>query len=215
VALTPNSKTIPQVFIFQYNPEMLIRTISSPNGGEVSKEEGQKHGTTSLVELINLNLEFDATGQLEHPDQHRDFVQKGFNLTLAAIESIMYSQSKINDRTSTIVFFVWGNRTIPIWIESLKITEEAFDPNLNPIRVRIELSMRVRKLSEFKTDSPGHAICARYFDHRLMLAQLYNKDELKRDFLKQVSRNIQNYLGMKKSSLNKQNNKKRLQNHRD
>jgi len=202
VALRPNSKgTIidpnTPTFIFQYNPETLTRTVSSSNSEEVSQEEGKKRDANSIVELINLNLEFDATDQLEQPNQHRDFVEKGLHPALAALESIMYSQSKTENPTPPVVLFLWGpNRIIPVWLDSLKVTEEAFDPNLNPIRVRIELNMRVRDLSEFKRSSSGYAICASHLDHRRMLTRLYSESEINRGLFEQVSRSIQQYLAI-------------------
>ncbi len=106
MALRPNSKgTIidpnAPTFIFQYNPETLTRTVSSLNNEEVSQEEGKKRDANAMVELINLNLEFDATDQLEQPNQHRDFVENGLHPALAALESIMYSQSKTENPTPT------------------------------------------------------------------------------------------------------------------
>jgi hypothetical protein len=209
VLLRPNSKAVAQVFVFQYNPNILTRMISPPNTEVVSMQEGKNQDTDSFVELINLNLEFDVADQLEHPNQRKDFVQRGLHPTLAALESIMHSQSKTEDQTSPVVLFLWGaNRTIPVWIENLKITEEAFDPNLNPSRLRIELNMRVRKLSEFKEGSQGYAIFSRYLNQKLIFAQLYSKNEINRNFLKQFSQNIQRHLAMEKSLLKEKRRQK-------
>ena len=214
VELRPNSKGISDsntpTFIFQDTPETLRRTISSLNIEEVSKEEGKTPDSNSIVELINLNLEFDATDQLEQPNQHRDFAENGLHPTLAALESIMYSQSKTENPMPSVILFLWGpNRIIPVWLDSVKVTEEAFDPNLNPIRVRIELNMRVRNLSELKRGSSGYAICASHSDHRRMLTRLYTENRINRGLLKQVSRSIRQYLALEKAQSKKQN-KKRL-----
>jgi hypothetical protein len=204
VLLRPNSEGIigesnTSAFIFQYNPERLTRTISSLNCEEASKEEENKHDANSIVEQINLNLEFDATDQLEQPDEHIDVLENGLHPTLAALESILYSQSKTEDQKLPVVLFIWGpNRVIPIWIDSLKVTEEAFDSNLNPIRVKIELSMRVRNLSELKKGSSEYAIYASHLDQRQMLTRLYRKNEVDPNFLKQMSQNIRKYLTLKK-----------------
>jgi len=172
VAKRPDSEDI--IFIFQYNPETLTHTISSLNSEEVSQEEGKKRDANSIVELVNLNLEFDATDQLEQPNQHRGFVKSGLHPALAALESIMYSQSKTENPPPPLVLFVWGpNRTIPVWLDSLKVTEEAFDPNLNPIRVRIELNMRVRNPSEFKRGSSGYAMCVSHLKRRRALTRIH------------------------------------------
>ena len=209
--IDPNTPT----FIFQYNPETLTRTFSSSNSEEVSQKEGKTRDANSIVELINLNLEFDATDQLEQPNQHRDFVENGLHPALAALESIMVSQSKTESPTPPVVLFLWGpNRIIPVWLDSLKVTEEAFDPNLNPIRARIELIMRVRDLSELKRGSSGYAICASHLDHRRMFTQLYSENGINRGLFEQVTRSIRQYLSME-TSQSKERNKKRLQKRRD
>jgi len=190
VALKPSSKGPfidfdTPIFIFQYNPEMLTRTISSIGGEEKSQVEVKNRDANAIVELINLSLELDAANQLEQPDQHRDVIEVGLHPALAALESIMNSQSKT--QASPVVLFLWGpNRIIPVWLDNLKVTEEAFDPNLNPIRAKIELSMRVRNLSELKRGSLGYAICASHLDRRRMHARLYSENKVTRDLLRQV-----------------------------
>lgn len=202
VAIRSNSKgkivdANTPVFIFQYNPETLTRTISSLNIEEVSQEERKKPDPNSIVELINLNLEFDATDQLEKPDQHRDLVEKSLHPTLAALELIVNSQSETEDRTSLVLLFLWGpNRIIPVWIDSVKVTEEAFDPNLNPIRVRIELNMRVRNLSELKRGTLGYAICTSHLDRRQTLTRLYSENRINRELFEQIPHSIQQYLNL-------------------
>lgn len=205
MALRPNSKariidSNTPTLIFQYNPETLTRTISSFTSEEISEKEGKNRDGNSTVELINLNLEFDATDQLEQPNQHRDFIENGLHPALAALESIMYSQSKTENSTPPVVLFLWGpNRIIPVWLDSVKVIEEAFDPNLNPIRVKIELNMRVQNLSELKRGSLGYAICASHLDHRRRFTRIYSKNRINRGLLKQMSRNMRQYLAMKKS----------------
>jgi hypothetical protein len=213
IALRPDSKgpidPSTPTFVFQYNPETLMRTVSSIIGEE-PQSKGKKPVANSIVELINLNLEFDAADQLEQPNQHLHFVEKGLHPTLAALESIMHSQSETDNPTPPVVLFLWGpNRIIPVWLDNLKVTEEAFDPDLNPIRVRIELNMRVRDLSELKEGSLGYAICTSHLDHRRMFTRLYSETGINREFLEQVSSSVQQYLAIGRSQ-SKERKKKRL-----
>lgn len=214
VALKPNSKGTyvnpdTPIFIFQYNPETLTRTISSLNSEEASQVEGKKPGTNPIVEQINLSLEFDTADHLERPNQHKDSVQHGLHPTLAALESIMHSQSETENPTPPIILFLWGsNRIIPVSLESLKVAEEAFDPKLNPIRVKIELNMRVRDFSELKKGSTGYAIYASHLDRRRMFTRLYGENKINHELFDQVSRSTRQYLAMEKPQSKKQNEKK-------
>ncbi len=83
---------------------------------------------------------------------------------LSALEEILYppsSQLVDNQRLaergtlsiipmqSLLVLFVWSkNRIIPVRLNSLSVVEEAFDSQLNPIRAKIHLEMRVLSVSD-------------------------------------------------------------------
>ncbi len=187
IFIDPDTPTL----VFQYNPETLTHTFSSPDGEEVSPKEGTGNAN-SILELISLTLEFDAADQLEQPDKNNDTVENGLHPALAVLESLMYSQYKIGNPSPPILIFLFGrNRTFPIWLDSLKVVEEAFDPNLNPIHVKIELVMRVRDLSEFKKGSVGYAICAGHSNRRRILAKLYPQNGTLSRLVDQVNRSIQ------------------------
>ena len=45
---------------------------------------------------------------------------------------------------SALTLFIWSkNRILPVRLTEFSITEEAFDPALNPIRAKVSLGMRV------------------------------------------------------------------------
>ena len=210
MALMPDPKHIlidpdTPALIFQYNPETLTHAFSSPECEEVLERESKpdthsilkprrerKRDVNSILELISLTLEFDAADQLEAPEKNKDVVENGLHPALAVLESIMSSQFKIRSTMAPVLIFLFGrNRTVPVWLDSLKVIEEAFDPNLNPIRVRIELIMRVRALSEFKKGSLGYAICAGHLNRRRILAKLYPQNGTLGGLVDQVNRSIQ------------------------
>jgi hypothetical protein len=174
VALNPNTGVPETPFlIFQYNPETLTHTTSSLNSEEASQTKGKPSNITTLVEQINLTLEFDLAAHLEHPNQHRVSLDHGLHPTLAALESIMHSQSTSENPNRSLILFLWGkNRLLLVSLETLKVVEEAFDPELNPIRAKIELGMRVRDFSEFKEGSIGYAILRGHLERRRLLTQL-------------------------------------------
>ena len=209
MALKPDSKNIiidPNIptLIFQYNPETLTHTLSSADSEEtlqkgekleakpVSKPiKERKSNDSSIIELITLTLEFDAAHQLEEPEKNRNVVENGLHPALAVLESIMTSQFKTRSTITPVLVFLFGrNRSVPVWLQSLKIIEEAFDPNLNPIRVKIELLMRVRSLSEFKKGSIGHALCANHLEHRRTLSKLHPHNGSMPELIAQVMRSI-------------------------
>ncbi len=157
----------PLCFVFQYNPEMLVHTFSSPNSPNIEQAAKEKNvqstATDKIVELISLNLELDVTDQLEDPNLYEVIVEYGLHPSLAILESILLSQNA----KSAIVLFIWGrNRSIPVFVENLRILEESFDTKLNPLRVKIELVMRVFDLSEFRKGSMGHNLCLIHADRR-------------------------------------------------
>lgn len=172
---------IPQVIKFQYNPDTMTRTLK----GKTSGAEGDPSEPFRLSgppdEDISLDIEFDATDQLEHPDQNPDAVSMGIYPQLAALEMILYPKSiKVIANTAMMLagmmeiippegpftLFIWGNkRVLPIRLTNFSITEEAYDTNLNPIRAKISLGMRVLTYADLKLTHPGYAL---YLSHQVV-----------------------------------------------
>jgi hypothetical protein len=69
-----------------------------------------------------------------------------------------------------VTLFVWSKqRILPVRITEFSITEEAFDPALNPIRAKVSLGMRVLSVNDVG------------FSHKtgtLFLGYLQNKEQL-------------------------------------
>src|SRR5215208_3872505 len=78
---------IPQVVIFQYNPETLTRALNAQRTGENSRE---RRLTGPPVEQITLKIEIDAADQLEKPGENASTVLLGINPQLAALEMMLY-----------------------------------------------------------------------------------------------------------------------------
>jgi len=98
---------IPNIIIFQYNPESMSRTLTPWQPVERTikwSEDNKPAGFEDLTreqrftlsqpfdpkESFSLNLEVDATDALEHPDSHPVAVLTGVADRLAAIEMLMY-----------------------------------------------------------------------------------------------------------------------------
>ena len=71
---------IPQVVIFQYNPETLTRTLKAQRSTDKSTEVRL---TGPPVEDITLKMEIDAADQLEKPGNNATTVALGINPQLA------------------------------------------------------------------------------------------------------------------------------------
>ena len=55
-----------------------------------------------------------------------------------------------------LTLFVWSkSRVVPVRLTEFSITEEAFDPNLNPIRAKVSLGMRVLNVDDLGFAHPG------------------------------------------------------------
>jgi len=165
---------IPQIIMFQYNPASLSRSLQAQSTGA----EGNPNESFRLkgppIETISLDIEMDATDQLEHPEQNRTVTSLGVYPQLSALEMILYPKSALvianailsNIGTIEIVgpegpftLFIWGpKRVLPVRLTDFKITEEAHDVNLNPIQAKVSLGLRVLSYVDLSLTHPGYAV---------------------------------------------------------
>jgi hypothetical protein len=69
--------------------------------------------------------------------------------------------------------FVWSkNRILPVRLTEFSITEEAFDPQLNPIRAKISLGMRVLNVNDLGFDHKGGNLFMVYHQQKELLATM-------------------------------------------
>ena len=130
----------------QYNPDTLTRSLKVKGAEEGGDRSEALRLTGPPVETIKLDAEIDATDQLEIGDQKRQDAY-GIAPQLAAIETTVYPRSTLQNNfnlsqqgvleimpmLAPFVLFVWSaNRIAPVRVTDLSITEEAFDPVLNP-----------------------------------------------------------------------------------
>src|SRR5262249_57097865 len=70
-----------------------------------------------------------------------------------------------------LTLFVWSkSRVVPVRLTDFSITEEAFDPNLNPIRAKVSLGMRVLNVDDLGFDHPGGHMFMSYLTSKEQLA---------------------------------------------
>ncbi len=160
---------IQRVIVLQYNPDSLKRSLTARGAGDDSDPLEALRLSGPPVETINIEAVLDATDALDADDATAK--DSGVGADLAALETVLYpttaqlayqdelaSQGKIEilPAVTPLVLFVWGaKRILPVRITELSITEEAFDPDLNPILARISLGMRVLTVNDLPYGSRG------------------------------------------------------------
>ena len=188
VVLDPNSGAITRTIALQYNPDTLTRTYQVQGvGGEGGGERAQPFRLKGpAIESIRLEAEIDATDSLEHPDQNANAVKYGVAPQLAVLEALINPSSvelqtlnslsnsgtlEILPPEAPLVLFVWSpSRVVPVRITEFSVTEEAFDPALNPIRAKVSLGLRVMTTDDLGFDHRGSSIFLSYLRTRESLA---------------------------------------------
>jgi hypothetical protein len=178
VLVDPASGTVKRIITLQYNSDSLQRSFQIQGAGN----EGDRSEALRLkgppVETIKLEAEIDATDQLEFPESNRNAVTLGIHPQLAALETIAYPASsaliennglaqagtiEIVPMETALTLFVWSaQRILPVRITELSVTEEAFDPSLNPIRAKVSLGMRVLSVDDLGFSHRGGSLFIAY-----------------------------------------------------
>lgn len=162
---------IPNVIVFQYNPDTLTRQLKSrgAQGGEAAKSDAMRlNGAPE--ETIKIDVEIDATDQLEKDDAMATAV--GIYPQLSALEMLMYPKSALVIANTALLatgiievapplgpftLFIWGvNRILPVRVEEFSVTEDAHDTALNPIRAKVSLGLRVLSYNDLSITNPGY-----------------------------------------------------------
>jgi hypothetical protein len=188
VTMDPNTSAVKSVIALQYNPDSLSRTlqIQAVQGGQDGTRVDALRLRGPAVETIKLDAELDATDQLEHPNQFPIAAQLGLQPQLAqlemlinpTVETLFADDNMANSGRLEIIpleqpltLFVWSkSRVVPIRLTDFSVTEEAFDPNLNPIRAKVSLGIRVLNIDDLGFSHPGGHIFMTYLTNKERLA---------------------------------------------
>jgi len=117
-------------------------------------------------------VEIDATDKLANADPIA--MQFGIQPQLSALELLVYPSSavlianevlsflgtvEILPMESALTLFVWSKtRVTPVRITDIDITEDMFDPQLNPIHAKVSLGMRVLNVNDVGFLTPAGAL---------------------------------------------------------
>jgi hypothetical protein len=186
VLVDPDTSSVRRTIALQYNPDTLTRTLQVRAAGEGGDRSEALRLRGPPVESIQLEAAIDATDQLEFPDQHRAAVEVGIHPQLAALETLVYPTSAqliANDQLAragrleiipmeaSLLLFVWSaHRVVPVRLTDFSVTEEAFDPSLNPIRARVNLTLRVLSVDDVGFAHAGGDLFMSYLVQKETLA---------------------------------------------
>ena len=184
VLVNADSGAIERIIALQYNPDTLTRSLQPK---AISSESADRSEALRLkgppVETIKLDAEIDAADQMELGDSQTADV--GIHPQLAALETIVYPTKaqldngnrlassgtlEIAPMLAPLTLFIWSrNRIVPVRVTDFSITEEAFDPSLNPLRAKVSIGMRVLSVDDLGFNAKGG---------NLFMAYLQNKEQL-------------------------------------
>lgn len=185
VLIDPNTGAVLRIIALQYNPDTLSRTLQVKGAGA---EGGDRSEALRLkgppVETIKLEVEIDAADQLEMAD--RQTAQLGIHPQLAVLETIVYPTSgqltannrlaragtlEIAPMQAPLTLFIWSrSRVVPVRLTDFSVTEEAFDPALNPLRAKVSLSLRVLSVDDLGFDHRGGSLFMSYLQVKEQMA---------------------------------------------
>lgn len=186
VLISPDSGAVDRIITLQYASETLSRSLEVQSIADEPDRSQPLRLTGPAVETITLEAELDATDQLEHPDDNPDVVASGIFPALSALEIMLHPTSaqlerqnaqgsagsfEITPAETPLALFVWSaNRIVPVRVTSLSITEEYFDANLNPIRAKVSLTLRVLSVDDLGFGHRGSGLFMAYLQSKEQLA---------------------------------------------
>lgn len=187
VLIDRDTSAVVRNITLQYNPETLTRTLQAQGvSGEGADHSEALRLKGPPIETIKLDAEIDATDQLELANPVTMLF--GIQPQLSALEMIVYPASSSLQKNNTLAqsgtfeilpmlaplsLFIWGeNRTVPVRLTDFSITEEAFDPSLNPIRAKVSLGMRVLSIDDLGFNSKGGSMYMTYQQQKERMASM-------------------------------------------
>ena len=176
IVLEPNTGIPLYTIKLQYNPEHIRRSLKPQSVGDLPDRTEVLRLKGPPVETISCDVEIDATDQLAA--RNPTAMKYGIAPQLSLLELLVYPDSailianevlsligtiEILPMSSNLTLFAWGtNRVTPVRLTGIEITEDAFDPQLNPIRAKVSLSMRVLNVNDVGFLTPAGAMYMAY-----------------------------------------------------
>ncbi|MGB0063870.1 MAG: hypothetical protein WBP85_05435 [Terracidiphilus sp.] len=176
LVLEPNTGIPLNTINFEYNPETIKRSLKPQSVGDEPDRTEVLRLKGPPIETISCEIEIDATDLLAAQDATT--MAYGISPQLSTLELLVYPSSavlianevlslvgtiEILPMSSNLTLFAWGaNRVTPVRLTGIEISEEFFDPQLNPIRAKVSLSMRVLNVNDVGFLTPAGALYMAY-----------------------------------------------------
>jgi hypothetical protein len=186
VLIDPESGAIERVISLQYNSETLTHGLAVQAVGDQGERSQALRLKGPAVETFSLEAVLDATDQLQFPETNPSAVEAGLFPQIAAMEGLVHPTSgqlrsqdalaasgtlEIAPMEAPLALFIWSrHRIVPVRVTDLSITEEAFDPNLNPIRAKVSLSLRALSVDDLGFAHRGGGLFMAYLVAKEQLA---------------------------------------------
>ena len=169
---------IPNVVIFQFNPESLSRTLQIPQRPTGATQRETTQAGEKTFEKISFKAHFSAADMLA--DDKVLARMFGIGPQLSALEKMVLPSSKIAGLIGAALdaigdalggggdeppaqpiprekfprtLFIWGlTRILPVTIDSMTISELEYDSLLNPLRAEVDLQLTVIAVDQCSDD---------------------------------------------------------------
>jgi hypothetical protein len=175
---------LPNVVIFQFNPETLTRNLNIPNRSVGTSARETTQAGDRPIERITLKAVFTAADGLNSGNILARTM--GVGPRLAALEQMVHPQSKLSGLIGQAIdaiggalglgggggeggprqpiprekypriLFIWGPfRVLPVVIESMSIVEQQYDFLLNPVQAEVSIGLAVNEIDACSDDTVG------------------------------------------------------------
>ena len=163
---------VASVIVFQYNPEKVKRTVKAQGASEGSAKAEAMRLKGAPIETMALELEIDATDQLDAGDANAG--RFGIYPQLSSLELLVYPKTALVVANTVLMaigtleilppigpftLLVWNyQRVVPVRVNEFTITEELHDAKLNPIQAKVEVGLQVLSYNDLGITNPGYYI---------------------------------------------------------
>ena len=167
---------IPNVVIFQFNPESLTRSLQIPARPTGATQRETTQAGEKTFERITFKAHFSAANMLDEGKVLATLF--GIGPQLAALEKMVLPSARIAGLIGAVIdkiagaaappappaqpsprekypriLFIWGpTRVLPVTIDSMTIAEQEYDFMLNPVRAEVDITLSVIAIDQCSDD---------------------------------------------------------------